>query len=528
VVHVEPLLSGVLSDINGHLSGDFHITGSRKEPLLYGSNVILDSLGLTIDYLQTHYTLTVPVNITPGSVNIQNATIYDAEGRKGLLNGILRHQHFNDINYDLTILPQNMLCMNTGSRHNDNFYGKVYATGTIQIKGNEQETTFNITAQPNANTTFSIPVNNSSQVKETNILSFVEPEHDELYERLYRTTTTTPTKQKMKFDITLTAAPEAEVQIIFNEKTGDIIRGRGSGNITLNIEPEIDKLDIYGDYSIEQGDYFFTMQNIISKKFVMEEGSRIAFNGDISKTILDITAVYKTKASLSTLIEDTTVTGGIRRNIECKINVTGNLFTPELSYNVDVLNLDPNMRLQVQSALNSEEKMTRQFLSLLTFNSFMPDHTSGIVNINLSNSATELLSNQLSNMLTQLNIPFDIGFAYNTSDGNHSAFDLAISTNLFDNRLGVVVNSTMGNSRTGNTNTAFTGDINIEWKIDPKGRFRAKAFTYITEQPAGQIVDQFDNSQRSGIGIVYQEDFTTFRELFQRRKKKKTATQTTN
>ena len=525
VAHIEPLLQKALTNLGGYLSGNLQVKGSRKEPMLYGSNVVLDSLSLTVDFLKTHYLLTVPVEITPTAISIHNALLRDDVGGKGILNGTLQHRHFKNIKYDLSIQPENMLSLNTTSKDNNAFYGKAYATGFIQIKGDDEQTKFDITATTGANTVVHIPLQDSYQVKESGMLKFVEPEKNEDDNEWHPSNTSIVKQgQKMTFNINLSATPNAEVQIIFDQKAGDIIRGRGSGNLTFNINPEIDKIDLYGDYSIEQGDYFFTLQNIISKKFIMEQGSRIAFNGDISRTTLDITGLYKTKASLSTLTEDTSSVSRVRRNVDCKIYITGNLFTPTLSYNVEVQNLDPSIRAQVQSALNTEEKMTRQFLSLLAFNSFMPDQQSGISSVNISASTSELLSNQLSNMFTQLNIPLDVGFMYNFSEQGNNVFDVAVSTQLFDNR--VAINGTLGNGKNNTAENSFTGDLDLELKIDPQGRFRAKAFTH----SADQFTDQFDNSQRSGVGFIYQEDFNTFKELFNRwfgkKKKRKTADDT--
>jgi hypothetical protein len=509
--HVEPLLQKVLTNLDGYLSGNLQVRGSRKKPMLYGNNVVLDSVSLTVDYLKTHYLLTVPVEITPNTISIHNALLRDGAGGKGTLNGTLQHQYFKNLKYDLNIQPENMLCLNTTSKDNDAFYGKAYATGFVQITGDDEQTKFDITATTNANTVVYIPLQNRYQTKENSMLTFVEPEKDEAHEWRPRHTTFVKPGQKMLFNLNLAATPNAEVQIVFDQKAGDIIRGRGSGNITFNINPEADKFDLYGDYAIEQGDYFFTLQNIISKKFIMEQGGRIAFNGDISKTTLNITGLYKTKASLSTLTEDTSSVSRVRRNVDCKIYITGNLFTPVLSYNVEVQNLEPGIRAQVQTALNTEEKMTRQFLSLLAFSSFMPDQQSGISNVNISASTSELLSNQLSNMLTQLNIPLDVGFMYNFSEQGNSIYDVALSTQLFDNR--VSINGTLGNGKRTTTESSSPGlDLDLELKIDRQGRFRAKAFTH----SADQFTNQFDNSQRSGVGFVYQEDFNTFSELFSR------------
>ena len=286
--------------------------------------------------------------------------------------------------------------------------------------------------------------------------------------------------------------------------------GWGNGKIQLSIDPSINKFDLYGDYAIERGDYLFTLQNIISKKFIIEQGSHISFNGDINKTTLNIVALYKTRAPLNTLVTDTTSSvGNARRPVDCRINITGNLFNPTLKYTVEVQNLDPSTRAQVEAALNTEEKMSRQFLSLLAFNSFMPEDQSGISNIDLRASASEMLSNQLNNIFSQLNIPFDVGFIYNTGTtiDEQSNVDLAISTQLFNNRLRI---SAMSNTK--NYNSDFTGDVDAEWQLDKQNRFRLKGFTH----SANQFTDQLDNSQRSGIGIIYQEDFNTFGELFKR------------
>ena len=508
VAHVEPLLKGVLSKVSGHLSGEVRTTGSLKAPLLSGSGLKLDNVGLTVDYLNTRYLLTAPVEITPTLISIQNGSVYDGSNGQGTLNGTFRHQGFRNIKYDVEIMANNLLCMNTTIKNNELFYGKAYATGQVRIKGDKSNTHFDITASTEPNTICNIPLSNREQAKESNILVFKAPETDNNDNR-QEVRITPKTKSRMTLELNITTSPNADVQIIFDEKAGDIIKGRGNGNLRLSIDPSIDKFDMFGNYAIEQGNYLFTLQNIISKHFTIEKGSHISFNGDIYKTTLDITAVYKTKANLNALLADTSEAGNIRRNIDCRIHITGNLFTPDLSYNVEVQNLEANLRAQVEAAMNSDEKMMRQFVSLLTLGSFMPDDQSGISSINLSASASEILSNQLSNILTQLNAPFDIGIVYNTTAAGDNALDIAVSTQLFNNRL--IINGAFGNAKTYN-NTDFSNDIDIELKFDKQGRFRGKAFTH----SADQFTNQIDNSQRSGLGFIYQEDFNSFSELFSR------------
>jgi len=506
VAHVEPLVQGVFSNVAGCLSGEVRTEGSLKAPLLSGSGLKLDSLGLTVDYLNTHYLLTAPIEITPTLITIQNGTIYDGSNGDGTVNGTFRHQGFRNIKYEVEILANNLLCMNTTIKNNELFYGKAYATGQVRIKGDKSDIHFDITASTEPNTICNIPLSNREKAKESNMLVFKAPETVNEDEKQVRITP--KTKLHMTLELNLTPSSNADIQIIFDEKAGDIIKGRGNGNIRLSLDPSIDKFDLFGNYAIEQGNYLFTLQNILSKHFTIEQGSHISFNGDIYKTTLDITAVYKTKANLNALLADTSEAGNIRRNIDCRIHITGNLFTPNLNYNVEVQNVEANLRAQVEAAMNSDEKMMRQFVSLLTLGSFMPDDQSGISSINLSASAAEILSNQLSNILTQLNAPFDIGIVYNTTAAGNNALDIAVSTQLYNNRL--IINGAFGNAKTYNSD--FSNDIDIELKFDKQGRFRGKAFTH----SADQFTNQIDNSQRSGLGFIYQEDFNSFNELFNR------------
>ncbi|MPM80332.1 hypothetical protein SDC9_127379 [bioreactor metagenome] len=69
------------------------------------------------------------------------------------------------------------------------------------------------------------------------------------------------------------------------------------------------------------------------------------------------------------------------------------------------------------------------------------------------------------------------------------------------------------------------GDLDVEIKLDDKGRFRAKAFSHSADQYSNYL----DNSQRNGLGLVYQEEFSSFRELlnslFTSRRKRERRTQ---
>ena len=160
----------------------------------------------------------------------------------------------------------------------------------------------------------------------------------------------------------------------------------------------------------------------------------------------------------------------------------------------------------MESALNTEDKIQKQFLYLLITNSFLPVEESGITtggSSMLYSNVTSIMAGQLNNIFQKLDIPLDLGLNYepNTS-GGRDLFDVAVSTQLFNNR--VLVNGTIGSRRYGATTTGeVSGDVDIEVKLDKPGTFRLNLFSHSADQYSSFL----DYSQRNGIGIAYQREF---------------------
>ena len=301
-----------------------------------------------------------------------------------------------------------------------------------------------------------------------------------------------------------------------------MLSGRGKGNISL--EAGLNVFEINGDYTIDSGNYKFAAMGIVNRDFSIQEGSRIKFNGDILDSDLDINAIYKTKASIATLISDTTSVAN-RRIVECGIKIEDKLSSPQLSFSIEIPDLDPTIKSRVESALSTEDKVQKQFLALLLSNNFLPDEQSGVVDNTsaIYSNVSEMMANQINNIFQKLNIPLDLGLRYQPNTRGNDIFDVAVTTQLFNNR--VIVNGNIGNKQysSGNNENEVVGDIDIEIKLDRSGAFRLNLFSH----SADQYTNYLDNSQRNGIGITYQTEFNSFkqffRNMFSNRKKRQEA-----
>ena len=122
---------------------------------------------------------------------------------------------------------------------------------------------------------------------------------------------------------------------------------------------------------------------------------------------------------------------------------------------------------------------------------------------------TVLMSNQLNSILQRLEIPFDVGIGYLGSAESSNAFDVAISTQLFNDRV-IVGGSVANKSYNGNlSNRDVVGDLDIQIKLDPSGRFRFNLFSHSADEYSSIL----DLSQRNGFGVSYQMEYNRFREF---------------
>jgi hypothetical protein len=375
--------------------------------------------------------------------------------------------------------------------------------------------------------TFHVPVTYTSVSGHSNLLKFTEIKEEE-YKDPYdvimeKMEENTAEDFNFTTNMKINAQPEVEAFIWIDKTSGHMLSGHGSGTIQMTMDEEI--FDITGDYNITKGNYKFVAYGIVNRDFEIQDGSSVKFQGDIFESTLDIDALYKTKASIGTLIGDTTSVAN-RRTVECKIKITDKMMNPRLQFGIEIPEIDPMIKSRVESALSTEDKVQKQFLSLLISNSFLPDEQSGIVNNStmLYSNVSEVMASQLNNILEKLNIPVDLGLNYQPNEKGNDVFDVAVSTQMFNNR--VVVNGSVGNKQyTENAQTDVVGDLDIEIKLDKSGAFRLNLFSH----SADSYTNYLDNSQRNGVGLTYQTEFSSFRQfiknIFSNKKKRQASKQ---
>lgn len=524
ISYARPFLESVFNDMSGHVSGKFSVSGQADGLEISSEGARIDDSELRIAFTNVPYNASGDFHVDDTGVHFDDISLRDRHGNTGRISGGIRYDKLKDMEFDTHINISGMECLDLEESPDSQFYGYLSATGKMDISGRPDAIRMDISARTSGDGQLHIPIPSYATATTSNLLTFKQEYKEEYvdpYELMIRKIKTekkTAGNLGIKLNVEVTPAVEAFVEI--DKASGNVLRGRGAGNIEL--ETGGDEFSILGDYTLTSGSYRFVAQELAYRDFTISDGSSIKFNGDIMESDLDINATYRTKTSLATLIADTSSVSA-RRTVDCGIRISDKIRNPRLAFSIDIPDIDPTVKSRVESALSTEDKIQKQFISLIMFNSFLPDDQSGIVNNAsvLYSTVTDIMYNQLNNIFQKLDIPLDLGLSYQPNERGQDIFDVAISTQLFNNR--VVVNGNLGNRQytTGTSNSDVVGDLDIEIKLDRPGLFRLNLFSH----SADQYTNYLDDSQRNGIGLAYQREFNTFseffRDLFTSRKKKK-------
>lgn len=508
--------NNIFYNTKGFLNGNLQITGNLKKPIingdLYCQRVIFEFMPL-----KTKYTFTDNVKISNNVLKFDNLVLLDKDGNTGRLNGYIDINNFSNLIMSLNFNIRNFHVLNTSFQDNSSFFGEVYATGIVNIQGTQKNINIDIKAKTETNSKFYIYLEDKENLSSYDFVYFIhgnEKENSEIsLEDKFRNL-----KGGLDINIDAEITPEAEIQIIFNPLTGDIIKGRGNGN--LNIQFHKEKFNIYGLYNIESGEYSFNLMNVINRKFVLREGSTIFFNGRPLDANLNIIAYYRTKASLGELfgnIEEVQQ----KTTVDCQIIMSGKLSQPNIKYDIYLPNVEESTRDNVKSKINTSEELLKQFTSLLVLNRFVPSMTS--TTDNTSNTFTsyaytaginpgDLITSQLSNWLSQLNEDLNVGVNLRSNKQlKTEEIELMLSTQLLNDRLLIQGNVDVPTNAAARASNRLVGDVEIEYKINKTGKLRAKAFNRSNEDQLNIL-----SPYTQGIGIVYREEFDSPIELFKR------------
>lgn len=508
LVLLNPLARGLASDITGYANGRLDLTGTLEHPILNGEAEISDGK-FTFDILGTIYTLDGNVDFDNTAINFNGIRLRDRDGDLALLNGAMRHRGFKNFYADLNIAASNFMFLNTTASDNSLYYGTANATGDVSVRGPINDLYIKASATTNKGTRIYFPLSGEEDIAQKDYISFVS--FSDTTSQLDLNEIVQQNIAGVTLDFEIDVTPDAYVEMIFDIRTGDIIRGRGQGNLSLTLNTS-GEFELFGDITVAEGAYNFTIPNLINKEFSIVPGSTISWYGDPMAGILNLEATYRQLASFSDFQGDEEGET-VKHSILVVLDLTGDMLSPNIDFEIRYDNsqgtLPTNEQLLLSRINNDEQELKRQVFSLLILRKFTQEADFRMAGAPVQGSLSEFLSNQFSYYISQVDENLEIDFDLASLDQDaFNTFQLRLSYTFFDGRLRVTGGGAFAqNAPEGTTPTGdFVGDWSVRYLLTPDGHLRVKAFSQ-SEQFAG------DWQRESGVSFQYLKSFDDLKEL---------------
>jgi hypothetical protein len=476
--------------------------------LKLNGTIDLKQVGFRVEYLMTQYKIEAAKLILENNqIRILPFNIIDEKGSTARTSGNISHVGFSDIKYQIKVGQfKNFQVLNTTPKDNELFYGSAYASGSFELKGADDDVAMFINANAEKGTKIIInPFGASTETGES-YLHFVS--YDTIQKFAGRSISQ---NYGVGVYMDITANPNAEIQVIFDAQSDDKIRAKGIGNIKMNYLPD-GNFTMKGDYILTEGEYRFSALNVVAKKFDLQPGSSIVWAGDPLKGRLDITGVYKLKATVNTIINMNAASDpNVRVPVNCLIKINGLVEKPAITFDMAFPDLQSNITGAAASELNAvvasfrkePEMMNQQMLFLLISGSFVPinnsnnSNASGIGNQTLSDLISKQAANLLGKAIPNLDVSMDVLNASDPSRGR--TYVLSATKRFLDNRLELQTSYALDNTQS---------NYSLTYQVRKTSPTRLKIFN-----KSGFDAVYNRNVVTSGLGLYYRREFDTFNDL---------------
>lgn len=502
---LNPFLKNVLNNIRGQATGTAKVIGDLKKPGFNGELYLYKS-GLGIPYLNVDYDFedNASISLKNQSFVFNNINVTDVKhNSKGVLFGEINHNNFAKWNLDLGLKTPRLLVLDTQQTDESLYFGTGFIGGRASIKGPVEELLISVEGETKAGTIFKIPIDDTESFGDNTYIHFITSEQKKAKANGEDFVLEQIKGLELYFDLDVTE--DAEVEIIIDENTGHSLRGSGSGGLLVEINTT-GKFNMWGDFSVFKGVYNFAYGGLVQKEFIVQPGGTVSWDGEPLGARIDMLAVYKTQANPSPLLDNP-----ISRSIpvELDINLNGGLEQLDPNFTFQFPNVNSTIKSELQYRLESEDDKENQALYLLSTGAF----SRGLDDLNFSGTIAERLNGIINGIFTNDDGKIDIGLNYEAGENrpdfrSSDRFGVTIKTQISDR---VLINGKVGVpvGGAGANETVVAGDAEIDFLLNEDGTLTAKVFN--RENSIRNFGEAIGYTQ--GIGLSYNLDFDTFKEL---------------
>gem|GEM_PF-435345 len=462
---IREIIPSVMLDFEGKATGQGFVRGGGTA-FDFSATFDVEQAVFTPQFLNVEYLAEGELifNYEDGLL-FRDVILTDRLGGTGMLNGQIDLDKFSPQNFfNLELLLNDLQFMNNPPEAGVPFFGSMIGTGTASFTGDNSNPILR-TVTPvtlSQQSTVSIPLDDDTSVDQSDgFIEFVDSfELDENGEDRSGNGSANGSEPQRRFidlftmDLQFVAPNPIQVDLVFDPLTNEVLNARGLGQIRIQLQDQ--DVNMFGQFNITGGSYQFVAGDIFTRRFTLQEGGSIQWQGDLENAALDVLAVYRTRPDLSTIIPS--LSSSQRVPVELNLQIGGTISALENDFYFRIPaglegTSDPTITTQINTLNQNDDSKVLQAFSILLTGEFLPADqaqtlgigenvtgTTALVNPLISSQIiTPLLSNQINALLTSdIVLDVDVNLTTNRIGGNEGdqlGVDLDVALRLFDDRI---------------------------------------------------------------------------------------------
>lgn len=505
LVYLSEHMPEEISNTRGHLVGSLSARGPVSSPQLDGRLSFRDT-GFGVAELGTSFSIgSESIEIRDRVVRFADFTIRDRAGNPAEVTGTISTTDdpigpAPTVAFDLNVTSDRFMLLDTAPERRRRFHGRLLVDSDLRLTGSPLQPrafgTVGLRAGSALTAVLSGPdvavADAAGVVRFTDATEEGEADEPELNaQTVFR---------GVDVSAALRIDPATSVEVVVDAASGDRLRMRGGGELTLGIDPS-GTLSLTGRYAVEEGSYVLSFYNLARREFRIVPGSSLVWSGDPLEAALDMRALYMVRTSVSPLLSprgaaDERATGAGELPFHVILTMQGTLDEPEVEFSLD---MPPQQRsamggLPYAAILEINEQESRrnaQAFSLIVLNQFIAEDISNIdeaavAGLGARRSASRLLTFQLNALSRQIapgaDLTFDVeSYEQYGPEGPEGRTEIGVelSQRMLDERLILRFGGRIdveGRRSQDSSPSDIPGDVSVEYLLTPDGRFRLRGF----------------------------------------------------
>jgi hypothetical protein len=314
---------------------------------------------------------------------------------------------------------------------------------------------------------------------------------------------TRPPLNGFTMDMTLEVSNGAHIMAYLNADHSNFIDLMGGGTLRMSYSPA-DNLRLTGRYTLSNGEMKYSLPVIPLKTFTIQNGSYIEFTGDPMNPTLNITAIERTKATVSG-------SNGVGRSVDfdCGVVITKTLNDMGLEF---ILDAPEDMQLHSELQSLGVEQRGKLAVTMLTTGMYLADGNTQPFSMNsaLSSFLNSEISSITGNALRTLDLSFGVDQSLDATGRTHTDYSFKFAKRFLNNRLKVAVGGMVSSgAELQERNSSFFDNVSLEYRLEDSAN---KYLTLFFQNNAYDWLDGY--TQKYGGGFIWRRRLQRFTDIF--------------